>query len=76
MWAGYGSDDRAPASFVGDPSALTQYEALPRLTGAFFDGWKAVLLAHGATERFVYRREHGETVETVWPNGTFSRIVC
>jgi hypothetical protein len=75
MWARYGSDDRGPGGFVGDPSTLTRYEVLPRLTGPFFDGWEAVLMEAAQEERFILRREGAEVMEALWPAGTFRRVV-
>jgi hypothetical protein len=75
MWASYGRGDRAPDSFIGDPSALTQYEVLPRLTGAFFDDWEAILIKAGPEERFIFRRGGCDVREAIWPTGTFKSIV-
>jgi hypothetical protein len=75
MWARYGSDDRAPGGFVGDPSDLARYEVLPRLTGPFFDGWEAVLVGTGQEERFIFRQEGAEAREVLWPEGTFRSTV-
>jgi len=75
MWARYGSDDRAPGNFVGDPSTLTGYEVLPRLTGPFFDGWEAVLIEAAQEERFIFRQEGAEVREALWPAGTFRSVV-
>jgi hypothetical protein len=75
MWARYGSDDRAPGSFVGDPSALKRYEVLPRLTGPFFDGWEAVLIEAAQQERFILRQEGADVREALWPAGTFRSVV-
>jgi len=54
---------------------LASVEVLPRLTGPFFDGWEAILLDCGESERLLYRREGAETLEAVWPTGTFAGIV-
>ncbi len=75
MWATYGSDDRPPGDFVGDPSALTRYEVLPRLTGPFFDGWEAVLIEADQEERFIFRQEGADVREALWPSGTFRSVV-
>jgi hypothetical protein len=75
MWARYGNDDRAPGDFVGDPSDLARYEVLPRLTGPFFDGWDAVLIAAGQEERFIFRQEGAGVGEVLLPAGTFKSTV-
>ena len=75
MKASYGSDDGTACSFVGDPSVFKDYEVLPRLTGAFFDGWEAILIHVGEEERFIFRQEGTVLREAFWPAGTFKSIV-
>jgi len=75
MWARYDRKPPPPVQFIGDIDALAQHEVLPRLTGPFFDGWEAALLASELEERFIYRQEQGIVVEAKWPKGTFSNVV-
>jgi hypothetical protein len=76
MWARYGGDGPPPVRLpMTNEESLFSVEVLPRRAGPFFDGWEAILVEEGATQRFVYRQEGAEVAEAVWPQGTFSRVV-
>jgi hypothetical protein len=75
MWARYGGDDPSPVNSSTKEESLFSLEILPRRTGPFFDGWEAILLEQGATQRFVYRQEGADVREAVWPQGTFCHVV-
>jgi len=76
MWARYESDhEPALARLISDPASLFPFEVLPRWTGAFFDGWEAILLENNTSERFIYRQESGSPIEATWPLGTFRQVV-
>jgi len=77
MWARYG-EDRDPPVRLGavDQSTLFSLEILPRRTGPFFDGWEAILFDDGAEEHFIFREGEAETMESVWPMGTFGAVIA
>ncbi len=75
MWARYGDDNANFERLAGSRESLEQFEVLPRRTGPFFDGWQAILIEEGATEKFVFRKSGRETFELTWANGLFKRTV-
>src|SRR5882672_6610257 len=76
MRASYVDYSPGPESPTEDTSLLQAHEVLPRLTGAFFDGWEAILIEENVRERFIFRQEGGGAVgEAFWPVGTFKKIV-
>jgi hypothetical protein len=75
IWAPHEDSDRSPGGLEGTPSALAEFEILPRLTGSFFDGWEAVLIEVGHEERFIFRQEGADAREVFWPAGTFRSVV-
>ena len=72
MQARYGNDSPNGLGVADDD--LFALEILPRRTGPFFEGWEAILLDQGASERFIYRTDGGQIREAVWPKGTFSTV--
>ena len=72
----YGEEELLGAfSLSVSDECLASVEVLPRRTGPFFDGWEAILLNCGVSERFIWRCEGKETSEVLWPTGTFARVV-
>ena len=56
-WARYGEGDSSRLkTLVVDAGCLFPLELLPSSTGPFFDGWEAILLEEGKTERLIYRQ--------------------
>jgi hypothetical protein len=74
-WAVYGEDDPAMEKLVLHREKFLSFEIFGGSTGPFFDGWEAVLLKEGATERFIYRQRGRGVIEAVWPLGTFHDIL-
>ncbi len=76
MSARYGAQDPINVRASGlDDQVLVSLEVLPRRTGVFFEGWEAILLDEGSTERFLYRRDDTNAIEVLWPTGTFREII-
>ena len=76
MEARYGEEERLIThSLPESDECLASVEVLPRRTGPFFDGWEAILLECDPLERLLYRREGKETLEAVWPTGSFAKVV-
>jgi len=75
MWAIYGDDDPGREEMIKDRRSLDPFEVMPGVMGPYGDGWEAILIGDGSSERLVYRHALQSTQEVRWPQGTFSRTV-
>lgn len=74
MWTIYGDDESHPELNTASRETLQQFEVLPQ-GDSFFDGWEAILIEEGNTERFIVRKQGETASEVSWELGRFKDTV-